>query len=43
MNKKLFPNRKPLTEEEVNELRRKYEKVREENNTDGIGEFKLKQ
>jgi len=43
MKKKLFPNRKPLTEVEVNELRRRYKKYREENNTDGIGEFKLKQ
>jgi hypothetical protein len=43
MKKKLFPNRKPLTEEEVNELRRRYKKYCEENNTDGVGEFKLKQ
>ena len=32
MKKKLFPNRKPLTEEEVNELRRRYKKYCEENN-----------
>jgi hypothetical protein len=43
MKKKLFPNRKPLTKEEVNELRRKYQKYCKENNTDGIGEFKIKQ
>lgn len=41
-NKKIFPKRRQLTDEEVQELRLKYKKYCEENNTDGIGEFKLK-
>lgn len=46
--KKLFPKRKPLTEKEVNELRRRYKKFCEENNnklynigTDGFVEGSL--
>lgn len=39
--KKLFPNRRKLTEEEVNDLRRRYKKYCEENNTDGFVEGSL--
>ena len=38
---KLNKERRKLTEEEVNELRKRYKKFREENNTDGFTEISL--
>lgn len=38
-----FPRGRPLTEEEVQDLRKRYKAYCEEHNTDGLGEFKLKE